>query len=76
VATGFSSGSDVPLRTERLAELLVRCTWRGRNGLCCGYKSLIRLGMVISICQGHLSHSPSIHGNHELVDPGSVSLVV
>ena len=56
--------------------LLVRWGDRTRVAVFGGKISLMRLGTVMSICQGHRSQSPSIHGNHELVDPGRMSFVV
>jgi hypothetical protein len=56
--------------------LLVRWGDRIRPAGLGGNISRIRFGTVMSICQGHRSQSPSIHGNHELADPGRVSFVV
>ena len=57
--------------------LLVRCGDRfGAPGFGGGKIFRIRLGTVISICHGHRSETPSMQGNHELVDILRVSFVV
>jgi len=71
--SGSSGGNVSPLCT---AILLVRCGDRfGAIGFC-GKIFRIRFGIVISICHGHRSDTPSMQGNHELVDILKVSFVV
>ena len=76
VGVGFSGSLRRDSPWWRAMLLLVR--WGDRTRVACfgGKISLMRLGTVMSICQGHRSQSPSIQGSHELVDPGSVSFVV
>lgn len=69
-----SWGSVSPLCRAIL--LLVRWGDRIRPAVLGGNISRIRFGTVMSICHGHRSQSPSMQGNHELVDPGRASFVV
>ena len=59
------------------AILRVRCSDRfGATGFGGGKIFRIRFGTVISMCHGHRSETPSMQGNHELVDILKVSFVV